>query len=90
MKKAIFSIAVFVCNVWYSNASAQASVFVKIGTPVYCQPPARVIVVAPPPQPKVIVVKPAPVIVVPVRKRVVVQPPVYVVARPKRKIIIFI
>jgi len=88
MKKVIFLLAVTIGGLCVFEASAQVAVSIKIGTPVYCPPPAKVIIVAPPPPLKVIVVHPAPVVVVPVRRRVIVQP-VYVVARPARKVIIY-
>lgn len=89
MKKVIFLLAVTIGSLCVFQASAQVAVSVKIGTPVYCPPPAKVIVVAPTPPPKVIVIKPVPVVVVPVRRRVIVPQPVYIVARPAHKVIIY-
>lgn len=88
MKKVIFVLAATIGGLCVFQASAQVSISLKIGTPVYCPPPAKV-VVAPLPPPKVIAVKPVSVVVVPVRRRVVMRPPVYVVARPARKVVIY-
>lgn len=63
-----------------------------MGLPVYAPPPV-IVVVSASHSPRVLVVKPAPVLVTPVRSILVVRPvpplPVYVVARPKRKLVVY-
>lgn len=89
MKKLIFSLAVLLCSMSAITAKAQVSIEGKVGTPVYCLPPARVVVVVPPLK-RGIMVKPAPAILVRPRYVIVMSPPpAYVVARPARKVVIY-
>lgn len=88
MKKGIFMLAVTIGGLCVFQASAQVAISLKIGSSYY-KPPTKVIVVAPAPPPKVIVVKPASIVVIPVRSWIIIQPPVYVAARPARKVVIY-
>ncbi|WP_215238991.1 hypothetical protein [Dyadobacter helix] len=78
MKKAIFSLALLIGSICATTASAQVYVSVRFGVPVFC----------PPPPPRVVVVKPVPV----ATKVVVVRPapqPLYVLAKPRRKVVVY-
>jgi len=77
MKKiAAFITIVLLCNI-AKPTYAQVQVRVNVGIPVYCPPPARVVVVRPRPLITPVVVRPVPA-------------PAYVIVRPRpRRVIVY-
>lgn len=90
MKKIMFSLAIIIsCSLSALIANAQVLVKVKISKPIYCRTPAKV-VVAPPIRKNIIVVKPAPVVVVRAKPLIIVsRSHVYVAEKTSSTIVIY-